>query len=236
MSTTLPPSTGFLQEYRPPAGQHDEFLTPEGQVRDHVRPFFDAINGLGREELTRRWEQAERLVDQNGFAYGGHATPLDKPRPWELDAIPLVISPAEWSSLSTALQQRAVLLNLVLRDLYGPRTLLHERVLPPDLVYSHPGFLRPFAGQKPPRDCFLHFYAADLTRGAEGAWRVLADRTESPSGMGYALENRIVVSRMLPDVFEQCRVERLAPFFIAAQETLRKLAREHRQKPPRGVT
>jgi len=222
---------GLIQSYSPPSGVYDEFIDANGTPRPHTRPFLDSINGIGRDEYERRWQQAQRTVQANDFAYGGYAMPEDKLRPWELDAIPLMISAEEWDQVSLALKQRARLLNLVLRDLYGEQTLVRQGLLPPELLYSHPGFLRPYHGTRDPEEVMLHFYAADLARSPNGGWWILADRTEAPSGLGHALENRIVVSRMLPDVFHRCQVERLAPFFIAAQETLRGLAPQHTENP-----
>jgi uncharacterized circularly permuted ATP-grasp superfamily protein len=103
--------------------------------------------------------------------------------------------------------------------------------LPAEIVFRNPAFLRACHGQRPPHDCFLHFYAADLARGPDGRWLILGDRSEAPSGSGFALENRIVISRMLPDAFRKCRVERLAPYFLALRETLRRLARQRRDNP-----
>jgi uncharacterized circularly permuted ATP-grasp superfamily protein/uncharacterized alpha-E superfamily protein len=223
-----------FQGYSPPGGVYDEFLTDTQQSRPHLKLFLDAIAQIGRSEFEHRWQQAQRTVQANDFAYSGYAAPDDKARPWELDAIPFLISAAEWDSVSTALNQRAHLLNMVLKDLYGEQSLLKQGILPPELVFSHPGFLRAYHGQQLQNDCFLHFYAADLARSPNGEWWVLADRTEAPSGIGFALENRILISRMFPELFHQCHVERLAPFFIAAQETLRSIA-PHGSENPRVV-
>ncbi len=220
-----------IENYTPPSGVYDEFLEDERRPRPHTQRFLEAIDKIGRDEFVHRWQQARRTMQANDFAYSGYVTPEDTPRPWELDAIPLLLSPPEWKRVSAALEQRARLLNLTLRDLFGEQSLLKNGVLPPELVFAHPGFLRPLHGQSPPQDCYLHFYAADLARAPDGDWWVLADRTEAPSGLGYALENRVVTSRMLPDVFRKCQVERLAPFFIAANETLRSLAPRHRENP-----
>ena len=230
-SVTSSLANHVFQDYAPPAGVHDEFWDSARQVRPHAKKFVDLVDRLGREEYERRWEQAQRLVHENGFAYSGHVTPKDKLRPWELDGIPLLITSEEWQRVSVALEQRARVLNLLLRDLYGEQSLLKNGVLPPELVYFHPGLLQSYHGQHPPQDRFLHFYTADLARSPNGNWWVLNDRTEAPSGLGYALENRIVVSRMLPEVFQQCQVQRLAPFFMAVQETLRSLALRHRENP-----
>ena len=231
MSSSSPPLKSFLQDYSPPGAVYDELLGASHTVRDHYKPFVDFASGLGRDEFAHRWEQAQHIVQENGFAYSGHATPKGKPRPWELDAIPLLISAAEWQTVSMAMEQRARVLDLTLQDLYGSQSLLRNGVLPPELVFSHPGFLRSCHGAQVPGNRLLHSYAADLARSPDGTWWLLADRTEAPSGLGYALENRVVVSRMLPDIFQECQVRRLAPFFIAAQETLQSLAPRHRENP-----
>jgi len=229
--TSLPPVTDWFLQYSPEDGSYDEFLTANGTIRPHLQKFSQVIRRLSRDEFSRRWAQAQRTIAENSFAYRGYGTREDKPRPWDLDPIPLVISAEEWKEVSAALAQRATLLNLVLQDLYGPQRLLKQGVLPPELLYSHPGFRRPYLSLHKSGAQRLNFYAADLGRSPDGQWWVLADRTEAPSGLGFALENRVVISRMLPDVFHQCRVERLAPFFIKVQETLRGLSPQHRDNP-----
>ena len=143
-----------------------------------------------------------------------------------------MISADEWRLVSTALKQRATLLDMVLRDVFGPQTLVRDGVLPPEALFRHPGYRLAFC--RPPElqgSRMLQFYAADLARGPDGRWWVQADRCESASGAGFALENRIALSRMLPDVFRQCRVERLAPYFIAVKELLANLAPQHDGDP-----
>ena len=126
-------------------------------------------------------------------------------RPWQLDPIPLLIPPAEWRALEDGLIQRARLLDLILADLYGPQRLLERGFLPPELVFGNPAFLHPCHGMQVPANRYLHLYAANLGRSADGKIVVLGDRTQAPSGTGYALENRLVLSRMLPDVSATAR-------------------------------
>ncbi|MCA9041622.1 MAG: circularly permuted type 2 ATP-grasp protein [Planctomycetaceae bacterium] len=201
------------------------------QPRAHVQKFIQAINHIGRDEFESRWEQVQRSVQENDFAYSGYIGDEDRPRPWELDALPVLIPAKEWDTVSEALCQRARLFDLTLKDLYGDQRLLKEGVIPSELLYSHSGFQRGLHRHLPADQAYLHFYAADLARSADGQWWVLSDRTEAPSGVGFALENRVLVSRMLPEAFQQCQVERLAPFFITAQDTLRKLAPHHTEDP-----
>lgn len=206
-------------------------MTDARETREHYKVFSKQINKIGRDEFDQRWEQIQRTIYENDFAYSGYNTPEDKPRPWELDAIPFLISSSEWSSVETALKQRAHVLNLILQDLYGNQELLKQNVIPPELVFSHPGFLRAYHGLLSPQDTCLHFYAADIARSANGEWWVLSDRTEAPSGLGYALENRILISRMLPEVYRKCQIQRLAPFFMAVQNTLRNLSPNNKENP-----
>ncbi|MCA9015392.1 MAG: circularly permuted type 2 ATP-grasp protein, partial [Planctomycetaceae bacterium] len=231
MSTSPLSVNNIFQGYTPPGGVFDEYMLDATQPRPQSKLFLDTVVRIGRDDFEHRWQQAQRTVQANEFAYSGYVTREDKPRPWELDAIPFLISAEEWNSVSTALEQRARLLNLILQDLYGKQSLLKQGILPPDLVFSHPGFLRAYQREQLPNDCFLHFYAADLARAPDGRWWVLADRTEAASGIGFALENRILTSRMFPDLFQKYHVERLAPFFIAAQETLRRLAPQGQENP-----
>ncbi len=215
----------LLEAYRATPGLYDEMRDGQGQLRAQVKRFCSLVDRLGLEEFSRRWEQAQLQLDENGMAYGAlRDDDSEAPRPWNLDPLPLLIPADQWQAVSVALAQRADLLNRILADLYGPQTMLAEGLLPPELLFAHEGFRRPFHGYVPPGGRYLHIYAADLARAPCGDWWVLADRTEAPSGLGHVLENRIVLSRMLPNVFHTCRIERLAPFFISLQESLGQLA------------
>ena len=161
--------------------------------------------------------------EQFGLPRSGGA-PARGHHPWALDALPLLISGDEWSEVAAALQQRATLLDLILRDLYGPQRLLTEGILPPEVVFRHHGFKLPYCEARRMDQRLLHFYAADLARSPDGKWWVINDRCEAPSGAGFALQNRIASSRILPDVIHACQVERLAPFFLAFRRQLASLS------------
>lgn len=218
------PGDVFCRGYRPRPGSYDEMTDGQGQRRGHWSPLLRAMDRLAGEELPRRWEAAGRLIHEHGVTYNVYGDPQGMDRPWALDPVPLVIGPDDWRRLEAGLAQRATLLNLILADLYGPQRLLHEGHLPPELVFAHPGFLRPCHGIPVPRQAHLIQYAADLARSPDGQWWVLADRVQAPSGTGYALENRIVISRTLPEAFRDCRVQRLATYFGNLRETLHQLA------------
>ena len=216
--------------YSPLPGSRDE-LADGGDHRPHWRPFWDGVRRMGLRELTRRWDEAKQVIRENGVTYNVYGDPHGMDRPWQLDPVPLLIDEPDARFLEAGLTQRARLLDALLADLYGPQRSLRDGLFPPELVFGHAGFLRPCHGVKVPFDRYLHLYAADVGRGADGAFRVLGDRTQAPSGAGYALENRIVMSRMLPEVFDACRVQRLALFFRTLRDTIRSLAPRNRDNP-----
>ena len=164
-------------------------------------------------ELKLRWDQAKRLIHENGVTHKVYGDPSGLDRPWNLDLIPLLIPAEQWNRVCAGLVQRARLLDELLKDLYGPANMVAEGFLPPELLWANPGFLRPCHDIHLPQNRWLHLYAADLVRNSAGQYEVLSDRTQAPSGAGYSLENRIVLSRALPSLFRQCNDERLASFF-----------------------
>ncbi len=217
--------------YRPPAGCYDELMASGEGVRRHWRSFVDMLDLLGEDEVRRRWEESQDLIRQNGVTYNVYGDPRGTDRPWQLDPIPLLMSPSEWKVLEEGLIQRATLLDMILVDLYGPQRLLARGLLPPELVFGNPAFLHPCHGLQVPFTRYLHLYAANLGRLDDGKIVVLGDRTQAPSGSGYALENRLVLSRMLPELFRDCQVERLAPFFQAIRNLLQSIAPHNRDNP-----
>lgn len=217
--------------YSGPADAYDEVFDGSGATRPAWTKPASMLSALGDTELRRRWEQARQLLHEHGVSYDAYGDPHGLARPWNLSPIPVVLGDDEWASVSSGLVQRARLLAAILADLYGPKRLLAEGDLPPELVFAHAAFLRPCVGVLPPGGKYLPLYAADLGRRRDGRIVVLADRTRAPSGAGYALENRIVVSRSLPDVFHECGVERLALFFRATRDALRDLAPRNRDNP-----
>ncbi len=210
--------------YGAPLTGFDEMIDADGRMRDHWQPFMEQLRALPEGDMATRWERGLRLIRDGGMTYTIYGDPDGHGRPWTLDPMPLLVSSREWAFVERALQQRATLFNGILADLYGPRHLLNEGLLPPATVHANPGFLRPMHGSKPKDNIFLHFYAADLARSPDGRWWVINDRTDAPSGAGYALENRIIISRILPDFYRSTNVQRLAPFFMKLRETLAKLA------------
>jgi uncharacterized circularly permuted ATP-grasp superfamily protein/uncharacterized alpha-E superfamily protein len=210
----------LVSTYRPLPGIFDEMLAADGSIRPHWQPFLASLAALGVEEINRRFAAADRYLRDSGVFYRVYEDPADAQRPWPLSHVPLIVDPVEWRELKAALVQRADLLEAVLQDVYGPAKLVREGLLPAALVAGNPEFLRPLVGISPPGGAYLRSYAVDVGRGADGRWWVLGDRTQAPSGAGYALQNRLALSRAIPDVYRAARVERLAPFFQAFQRAL----------------
>lgn len=212
-------------------GHWDEMVNGEGLLRPHWETFMEGLSALPHEEMASRWERGQRLIRENGVTYNVYRDPRGLDRPWQLDPVPLILSAEEWQGIETALIQRATLLDRVLADLYGPQHLLSEGLLPPALVFAHPAYLRPLRHVAPAGDIYLHLYAADLARSADGQWWVMADRCEAPSGAGYALENRVIVARTLPEMLRSQAIEPLTPFFHRLRDLLFSLSPRHRETP-----
>jgi uncharacterized circularly permuted ATP-grasp superfamily protein/uncharacterized alpha-E superfamily protein len=221
--------------YRPPESDHwDEALEPSGRPRPHWRRLAVALRRMGYAEFSRRWEMGQRLIQANGVTYNVHGDPRGTARPWPMDLLPLALDASEWARIERAVIQRATLLNALLADLYGSHRLLRDGHIPPELIFANPGFLRPCHGIVPASGVFLQNYAADIARAPNGDWWVISDRTQAPSGAGYALENRVVSSRTLPSILEQCHVRPLHDFYEEMIQALLALA-PHRAPNPRVV-
>ncbi|MEX3775234.1 circularly permuted type 2 ATP-grasp protein [Pseudomonas sp. MYb118] len=221
----------LLDRYPLTPGSYHELLDGSGSVRPHWRRLFDHLQGSTPAQLEQRQALMARQIQENGVTYNVYADPKGADRPWELDLLPHVIAVDEWERLSAGIAQRARLLNAVLADLYGPQRLIAEGLLPAELVFGHNHFLWPCQGITPPEGTFLHLYAVDLARTPDGRWWVTADRTQAPSGAGYALENRTIVSRAFPELYRDMKVQHLAGFFRTLQETLARQAPSSDEAP-----
>lgn len=228
------PQALLAQDYAFEPDTYDEMWHHKTGVRPHWQGFIQAIQEMGPEELDRRRQEARLLLRENGVTYNVHGDPDGLHRPWELDPIPLLLQENDWEQIEKGLQQRAELFNLILDDLYGNQNLIRQGLLPQELIYDHVGFLRPCHGVKLPTKHQLRIFSADLARGPNGQMWVLRDRTQAPSGMGYALENRTAMARIMPTLFNECQVRRMANFFRTVQAGLTEIA-PRQQGDPRVV-
>lgn len=215
----------LIAGYRTLPGVHDELVDADGRMRPHWAGLLGRLARLGTPELERRFAGADRYLKDSGVVYRVYDRDDGADRPWPLAHLPIVLDPGDWAVLAEGMLQRARLFEAILADLMGKGELVTSGTLPAALVAGNPEFLRPLVGVKPAGGRFLHLYAADVGRAPDGRWWVLAERTQAPSGAGYAIENRIALSRAMPEAFEELGVERLGPFFQAMRAGLATSAR-----------
>ena len=211
---------GLLSGYRPIPGIADEMLDREGAIRPGWEQLIAALSEMTFKERTERFGRADQYLRDAGVYYRVYEGTGTREREWPLAHIPLIISEAEWSEIATGIEERAELLERVVSDIYGANMLVARGLLRPALVAGNPEFLRPMVGVQPVGGHFLHFCAFELGRGRDGRWWVLGDRTQAPSGAGFALENRVATTRALSDISREMNVHRLAGFFRQFRDTL----------------
>lgn len=220
MATEAGLRTGPLLGYKPLPGIADEMIDPRGQVRPVWERLLSFLGKQDQQGLADRFATADRYLSDAGVFYRAYGGPGSSERDWPLSHIPVMIDEKEWEKISEGLVQRAEILETVLADIYGENRLVKEGLLPPALIAANPEFLRPVAGVEPTGGHYLHFCSFEIGRGPDGNWWVLADRTQAPSGAGFALENRVATARAFSDLYAEMHVHRLASFFGAFRETL----------------
>ncbi len=207
----------------------DEMANGKGGLRPGWGALLASLSGLGPDVVARRADLLERMLVEDGVS---GLLPGVAPVAWRCDPVPLLLGAGEFERLEAGLAQRASLIEAVLQDIYGPQRLLDEGLLPPSLVYANPAYLRPCCAPDPDRPSHrLHIYGAELLRGPDGEWRVVADRTADAAGIAYVLENRRALTRALPEVFRALPPRQLGPFFDAWQDTLLRLAPPGAERP-----
>ena len=206
--------------YRSLPGAADEMLDADGRIRPVWQAFVSAIDRMSEHDLHERFARADRYLRDAGVFYRAYGAAGSSERAWPFSHIPVLIDEKEWNVLAKGLVQRANLLEAVVADIYSDNKLVEQGFLPPALVAGNPEFLRPLVGIKPTGGHYLHFCSFEIGRGPDGNWWVLADRTQAPSGAGFALENRVATTRAFSDLYGESHVHRLASFFGAFREAL----------------
>lgn len=225
------PFTQLLRDAEREAGAFDEVFTSEGAVREPYETLLQVFEEGGPAEVSRLRGLIRRRITEQEVTFNILGTPEGSDRPWLLDPLPVMYSAREWATLSEGMSQRARLLSLIFEDLYGPQRLLRARIIPPELVFSHPDFARSCVGWVPRGGLQLRLYAVDLGRSPGGEHYVYSDRTAAPAGSGYSLENRLVLGRTLSRAFNACGVERVREFFDSVRESVRQSAPERAAEP-----
>ncbi|MCQ0989257.1 circularly permuted type 2 ATP-grasp protein [Jiella marina] len=208
------------------AGGRDEMIARDGTLKTHYAPLMKALSAMPEREISRRFASARQYLSEAGVFHQvyGAGDGSEQSRDWPLGHPALIVDRQEWSTLSEGLVQRAEFLETLLADLYGERRTIREGHLPGIILGQNPEFLRPLADQAKNGAPLLRFIAVDLGRGPDGRWWVLGDRTQAPSGAGFALENRVATSKAFPDLSRSLNIERLASFFRRFREMLYRLA------------
>ncbi len=209
----------------------DDVFLKDGSPAPHWQGLITYLNNMGTKELERRWQKARQIMHEHGAAYNLFSDQKERERPWELDPIPFPISPETWQFLEKGVCQRTRLLAAIYTDIYGSQRLIQNHHLPPELFFANPRFLRQCHGLYGDNHTKLHFHGTDLCLFSDGQWRVLSDQTQTSPGAGFALENRIILSRILPRMFHSGKVMRLAPFFKTFNHSLMEISGLKKREP-----
>ncbi len=222
-----------IRWYPSPEGVFDEVYSELGTPKPYWDYLVQSINTMGLIEIGNRKIRAQRMLRDDGATYNLNSLE-NNPKTWSLDPIPMLISSDEWVSIETGLIERSEIFNLIFKDIYGEQELIRQGIIPAEVIYGHRGFLRQCHGLVPAQQQNLLLQAMDLVRMPNGEFTVVADRTQTPNGNGYALENRTVLSRALPSIFRDSHVHRLSHYFQTLRQSLISVA-SHLNTSPRIV-
>ncbi|MCB8888727.1 circularly permuted type 2 ATP-grasp protein [Vreelandella malpeensis] len=232
--TPLPSPTGLVEGYIQQLGngvpaRFDTMLDRQGGLRPGWQDLLNCLDALGEPGRLQQQEEINGLLAENGVIFNMHDDA--QRRAWRLDPLPWVIDQSRWHALEAGLAQRTRLFNALYRDIYGPRTLFDEGLLPTQALLASPNFLLPCHGAQPREHTPINYHGVDVILDAEGHWRAIGDRLQTPSGTGFALENRILMARALPQMYRNAPLKRLASFLDTHHRTLTLLAYQHRDNP-----
>lgn len=206
-------SNKIFKQYSEDLKGYDELLKSNKDINNNWRQLLDNVKTIGLERFHELQSEIDWLMVENGVTYNVYNDPNGLHRPWQLNAVPFILHEKEWDTIEKGIQQRAKLLDLILKDVYGERKLIKDKIVPPEVFYEHRGFLRQCDQIEYSTPKNLMIYSAELSRGPDGRMWVVNDRTQAPSGMGYALENRFTTSRIAAELFQNINVKQPSKFF-----------------------
>jgi uncharacterized circularly permuted ATP-grasp superfamily protein len=216
-------------------GFYDEMFQPDGQPRPHYRKLYQRLRALTAEEFRRRVQLADLTLINQGITFAVYGDERGAEKPWPFDLIPRIIPAEEWETIELGLKQRLTALNLFLHDVYHEQKILNDHVVPRELIVGAAHYRREFEGAEPPGGIYVHICGSDLIRDGDGTYRVLEDNLRTPSGVSYVLENRIILTRVLPTLFRDMAVRPVDHYTTQLLHNLRELAPAGREEAPTVV-
>jgi len=217
-STT--PAPDYLAGYAAKTGAADELFDAKGAMRPVWSGFIDQLSRAAPQSIAERFAKGDQYLRDAGVYYRQYSGDPLQEREWPLSHIPVILHETEWDEICAGLTQRAELLEQVLADIYGAGRLVQDGHLPARLIAQNPEWHRPLVGIPPASGHYLHLLAFEICRSPDGSWLVLGDRAQAPSGAGFALENRMAMTRVFPGPEARANVRRLAGFFRAFRDTM----------------
>lgn len=209
----------------------DEMFDNECNIRPHWKDIIAGLENAGIKQLEQKQLEIDWRLEDNGVTYNIYNDPEGNNRRWNLDPIPLVITSQEWEEVSKGLRQRAKLLNLIFKDLYTEQRLIKEGIVPAEIVFGHKSFIPEVFNFKNKDYYSLRFYASDISRGPDGKFWVINDRTQSPSGLGYAIENRLTMNSISNDLYPNVEIKKMAKFIEGYKNMLKSLSPSNQENP-----
>lgn len=215
--------TRLFARYRPLSGVTDELVDANGAMRPAWAGLIAHMSAMTEDGIADAFARGDQHLADTGVFFRKYGDSSGAARDWPFSAVPVILPESDWQEIERGLIQRADLLEQVVADLYGANTLIANGHLPASLIAQNPEWLRPMVGVRPKSGHFLHFMAFEIGRGPDGRWWVLSDRSDAPSGAGFALENRVAATRVFPELYARSNVHRLAGFFRSFRDTLERL-------------
>ena len=209
----------------------DEMFDTQCNVRPHWNEIKNGLDNAGIKQLEQKQTEIDWRLEDNGVTYNIYNDPEGNNRRWNLDPIPLVLTSTEWEEISKGLKQRAKLLNLIFKDLYTEQRLIKEGIVPAEIIFAHKSFI-PEVFNFENKDYYsMRFYATDISRGPDGKFWVINDRTQSPSGLGYAIENRLTMNSISNDLYPNIEILKMAKFIEGFKDMLKSLSSSNHENP-----